>query len=111
MQQKIFSQNPSFTEEQQLTNPLLKKFAKGAKKSQINQKSNTTQPKGFEEVGIGQNNKSSHPLSAHPCFRSAIDRLCGNLVNLLDLPGKLDHKSYFKDSLVKKIPFDGIEMK
>ena len=109
MQQKIFSQNPSFTEEQQLTNPLLKKFAKGAKKTQsTTQKSNINQSKAFEEVGMGQNNKSSHPLSAHPCFRSAIDRLCGNLVNLLDLPGKLDHKSYFKDSLVKKTPFDGI---
>lgn len=84
---------------------------KGAKKSQINQKSTISKSKPFEEVGMGQNNKTSHPLSAHPCFRSAMDRLCGNLINLIDPPGKLDIKPYFKDSLVKKTSFDGIEMK
>lgn len=62
----------------------------------------------FEEITSGSNNKANHPLAAHPCFRSAFDRLCGNLVNLIDIPGKLDIKPYFKDSLVKKLPFEGI---
>jgi hypothetical protein len=33
IQKKILSLNPAFTEEQQQSNPLLRKFAKGAKKS------------------------------------------------------------------------------
>lgn len=32
-QKRILSLNPAFTEEQQQSNPLLRKFAKGAKKS------------------------------------------------------------------------------
>lgn len=110
IQQKIFSQNPSFTEEQQLTIPFMQS-KKGLKNLKPIKSSNINQTKAFEEVTNTQNNKANHPLAAHPCFKPAFDRLCGNTVNLLNLPGKLDIKPYFKDALVKKTPFDGIEMK
>lgn len=57
------------------------------------------------------NNVTSHPLSNHPCFKQAIDRLCPNLVNLLDIPGKWELKSYWKEAFVKKTAFDGCELR
>jgi hypothetical protein len=50
-------------------------------------------------------------LSTHPCFKKALDRLCPTLINLIDLPGKLDIKPYWKEALVKKTPFDDCEVK
>lgn len=41
-------------------------------------------------------NQMNHPLSSHPCYRLAIDKLCKNNVNLLDVPGKLELKPYWK---------------
>jgi hypothetical protein len=32
-------------------------------------------------------------------------------VNLIDLPGKLDLKPYWKDAFIKKNSFEGVEMK
>lgn len=113
LQQKIFSQNPSFTEEQQASTPIARLGkGKGVMKLQNNSKiGSVNQTKSFDEVATNQNNKANHPLSAHPCFRVAFDRLCGNTINLMNLPGKLDFKPYFKDALVKKTPFEGVEMK
>ena len=53
-----------------------------------------------------QSSLTSHPLANHPFFKNAIDRLCPNLVNLIDLPGKLELKPYWKESFVKKTPFE-----
>ena len=52
--------------------------------------------KSFETISNTNNNATSHPLSTHPCFKKAFDKLCPNLVNLLDVPGKLDLKPYWK---------------
>ena len=57
------------------------------------------------------NNVTSHPLSNHPFFKNAIDRLCPNLINLLDIPGKLEIKPYWKEALVKKTLFEGVELR
>jgi hypothetical protein len=32
--------------------------------------------------------------------------MCPNLVNLIDAPGKIDLKPYWKEAFVKKTPFD-----
>jgi len=50
-------------------------------------------------------------LSNHPFFKAAIDRLSPNLINLLDIPGKLELKNYWKEALVKKTNFDGCELR
>lgn len=102
--------NPAFTEEQQMSNPLLKKFAKNKKgSSSVNTVKSTV--KSFENVTQQQPNRSSHPLSNHPCFKKAVDRLCKNNVNLIDLPGRLELKPYWKEAFVKKAPFEGVEFK
>lgn len=100
LQAKVVSLNPVFTEEQQASNPLLKKFAKKskrigkaeeiAKQSTSSSSTNQSQPqaKNFQTMA-GNNNMTSHPLANNPFFKAAIDRLCPNLVNLLDAPGKL----------------------
>jgi hypothetical protein len=98
-QNKVVALNPAFTEEQQQANPLLKKFAKGGRRGKEMETAASTvksaiknapppPPSGFQTVA-NANNVTSHPLANHPCFRLAIDRLSPNLVNLLDLPGKL----------------------
>ncbi len=46
------------------------------------------QPTNFQTM-TNANNVTSHPLASHPFFKYAIDRLCPNLINLLDSPGKL----------------------
>lgn len=121
LQAKVVSLNPVFTEEQQASNPLLKKFAKKSKRPikveeqsrqsvSSNSTANTAQAKNFQTMA-GNSNMTSHPLSNHPFFRQAIDRLCPNLVNLLDTPGKLELKPYWKEALFKKTPFEGCEMR
>ena len=84
--------NPAFTEEQQMSNPLLKKFAKNKKNvaSKISSTIKSTVQE-FETASTNQGNREgmNHPLLNHPCFKKAVDRLCKNNVNLLDLPGKL----------------------
>lgn len=106
--------NPAFTEEQQLSNPLLKKFSKGSKKMAEKDNIKST-VKSFESATTTTTqsgaNRSNHPLSGHPCYRLGMERLCKNSVNLLDLPGKLDLKPYWKEALVKKSSFEGVEMK
>ena len=62
-------------------------------------------------VSTRDNNATSHPLSTHPCFKKAFDKLSPNLVNLLDIPGKADLKSYWKEAYVKKTPFEDCEIK
>jgi hypothetical protein len=121
-QNRVVATNPAFTEEQQQANPLLKKFAKSGKRGKEMEtaastvKSSTVkstpppQPSGFQTV-TNSSNVTSHPLSNHPCFKLAIDRLSPNLVNLLDQPGKLELKAYWKEALVKKTPFEGCEMR
>lgn len=109
IQKKILSLNPAFTEEQQQSNPLLRKFAKGAKKPVESAIKSTV--KQFENVAPTQNNTVSHPLSNHPCFKLAVDRFCKNNVNLIELPGRLDLKPYWKEAFVKKTPFEGVELK
>jgi hypothetical protein len=92
---KVLEINPAFTEEQQLSNPLVKKFLKISKKlKEIPSSSDTQQTvkstvKSFDEITPRQVNQISHPLSNHPCFKSALDKLCKNNINLLDLPSKL----------------------
>ena len=96
IQKKILSMNPAFTEEQQLSNPLLKKFAKGTRKNKENE-AVKSQVKSFESANKASKDiTNAHPLSGHPCFRLALERLCKNSVNLLDLPSRLDIKPYFK---------------
>lgn len=58
-----------------------------------------------------QSSNMSHPLSGHPCYRLAIDKLCKNFVNLVDVPGKLELKSYWKEAYVKKTSFEGVSIK
>ena len=99
IQAKVVSQNPVFTEEQQQSNPLLKKFAKSSKrskedpivKSTLKSASTTQAPQAsnFQTNSINQSNATSHPLANHPFFKQAISRLCPNLVNLIDTPGKI----------------------
>ena len=119
VQNKVVSQNPVFSEEQQASNPLLKKFSKGKKgkeenvsRSSISSSSTqaTTNPSNFQTM-TNNHNVTSHPLSNHPYFKSAINRLCPTLVNLMDTPGKIDLKPYWKEAFVKKGSFDGCEMK
>lgn len=90
IQKKVLSMNPAFTEEQQLSNPLLKKFAKGARKAKEGENIKS-QVKSFESVNKVTNSdiSNAHPLSGHPCFRLALERLCKTSVNLLDAPTKL----------------------
>lgn len=122
MQAKVVSQNPVFTEEQQASNPLLKKFIKknkrtgkqeeASRQSVTSSSTANTQPKNFQTMaGNNNNNMASHPLANNPFFKQAIDRLCPNLVNLLDIPGKLELKPYWKEALFKKTPFEGCEMR
>ena len=82
----------------------MKKFAKSGRKTKTEQvekaatSSNLTsasQPK-TTNASQPQASMTSHPLSNNPFFRQAIDRLCPNLVNLLDIPGKLELKPYWK---------------
>ena len=106
LQAKVISTNPAFTEEQQQTNPLLKKFAKSGRKTKTEQveKAPTTSSKLTaaselpkpNQTSANSSSMTSHPLSNNPFFRQAIERLCPNLVNLLDLPGKLELKPYWK---------------
>ncbi len=71
-----------------------------------------TTSKALDQIsGQNQVNQVSHPLSNHPCFKLALDRLSKTNVNLLDLPGKLDLKPYWKDAFVKKSAFEGVEIK
>lgn len=116
IQGKIVSTNPVFTEEQQLSNPLLKKFAKSGRKTKTEQveKPQVSNEGGQPKVKPSNSNPNqnspsmtSHPLSNNPFFRMAIDRLCPNLVNLLDPPGKLELKPYWKEALFKKSAFEG----
>lgn len=84
VQKRILSLNPAFTEQQQQSNPLLRKFAKGSKKSKEETTKSTV--KSFDNIGTNQTNVSSqvsHPLSTHPCFRPALERLCKNNINLI----------------------------
>jgi hypothetical protein len=115
IQGKVVSVNPVFTEEQQQSNPLLKKFAKSGKRgkelenaAKSTVKSSTTtstpQPASFQTLA-NQSSVTSHPLANHPFFKAAINKLSPNLVNLIDIPGKLELKPYFKEALVKKTPF------
>jgi hypothetical protein len=84
---------------------LLKKFAKKSSSAKLQTDSVATKStvgkstmKNFSEntSGNAANNATSHPLSTHPCFKKALDRLCPTLVNLIDTPGKLDLKPYWK---------------
>ncbi len=117
IQVKVVSANPVFTEEQQQSNPLVKKFVKNGKMKDDNVaksilKSGTSVPSASNfQTNANQNNVTSHPLSNHPFFKAAINRLCPNLVNLLDTPGRLELKPYWKESFVKKSAFDGCEMR
>lgn len=115
IQARVVAQNPVFTEEQQQANPLLKKFSKARKGRPMEttnpttssirpQPASTPQPSGFQTM-TGTGSVTSHPLSNHPWFRVAYDRLSPNIVNLLDIPGKPEIKPYWKEALVKKTPF------
>ena len=99
---------------------MLKKFAKKSSSAKLQSDSvasKSTVGKGTmksfsETTSINvSNNATSHPLSTHPCFKKALDRLSPTLINLLDSPGKLDIKPYWKEALVKKTPFDDCEIK
>ncbi len=80
-------------------------------KSTVKSASTTApQPNNFQTIS-NSSNVTSHPLSNHPYFKHAIDRLSPNLVNLLDIPGKLELKPYWKEALVKKTPFEGCEIR
>ena len=91
----------------------MKKFAKAKDAKPTSSADSTIKSKigALESVTTSQKNVTSHPLSNHPCFRKAIDRLCENIVNLLDVPGKYELKPYWKEALVKKTPFEEVEMK
>ena len=116
IQTRVVSLNPVFTEGQQDKNPLVKKFAKKSKRTgkpeeatrttATSNPTTTSQAKNFQTMA-GNSNMTSHPLSNNPFFKEAIDRLCPNLVNLLDTPGKLELKPYWKEALFKKTPFEG----
>ena len=94
----MVSLNPVFTEEQQQANPLLKKFAKGGKKGKESisttsssvraTQATTLDTANFQTNAVVQNSATAHPLSNHPFFKNAIDKLSPTLVNLLDIPGK-----------------------
>jgi hypothetical protein len=59
-------------------------------------KSTTTPSATNFQTNANQNNVTSHPLSNHPFFKAAIIKLCPNLINLLDTPGKPELKPYWK---------------
>lgn len=119
IQTKVVSQNPVFTEEQQQSNPLLKKFAKSGRKSKeepvvkstLKSATTSSPPASNFQTNVNQTNVTSHPLANHPFFKLAINKLCPNLVNLLDTPGKFELKPYWKEAFVKKTSFDGCEMR
>jgi hypothetical protein len=122
-QAKVVSPNPVFSEEQQQSNPLLIKFAKmrGKKAVRTDQperssvttaSSSAPQAQSFQTMSnAGSSSMTSHPLAQHPFFRLAIDRLCSNHINLLEPPGKLELKPYWKEALFKKTAFEGCEMR
>lgn len=117
IQAKVVSLNPVFTEEQQQSNPLIKKFVKTSRRKEETVtksvlKSGTSAPAASNfQTNTTQNNVTSHPLSNHPFFKAAINKLCPNLVNLLDTPGRLELKPYWKEAFVKKSAFEGCEMR
>lgn len=93
----------------------MKKFAKKSSSAKLQSQTIATKStvnkstiKSFAETSAPQtiHNATSHPLSTHPCFKKALDRLSPNIVNLLDLPGKIDLKPYWKEAFVKKTLFD-----
>jgi hypothetical protein len=90
---------------------LLKRFAKGStgklKDTPAGKKENTE----FETVNAKSNILSSHPLSNHPLFAEAKERLSQEIENLIPIPPKLELKPYTKEALVKKTLFEGIELK
>jgi hypothetical protein len=77
-------------------NPLFKKLSKGGRKIKELEINNTksvvksaVQPASNFQTISNPGTVSSHPLANHPFFKAAIDRLSPNLINLLDIPGKL----------------------
>ena len=120
IQGKIVSTNPVFTEEQRQANPLIKWLERSGRKTktqQVMEKQVTASSlKGSQPAKKPVNNAThssmaSHPLSNNPFFRQAFDRLCPNLINLLDIPSKLELKPYWKEALFRKTPFEGCQMK
>jgi len=80
-------------------NPLFKKLSKGGRKikelemtktkSVVKSAVSVPQPATNFQTISNPGTVASHPLANHPFFKAAIDRLSPNLINLLDMPGKL----------------------
>lgn len=93
---------------------MLKKFSKSGKrgkelenaaKSTVKSSTTSTPQAASFQTLANQSSVTSHPLANHPFFKAAINRLSPNLVNLIDTPGKLELKPYWKEALVKKTQF------
>lgn len=101
--------NPPYSEEKQVSNPLLKRFSKGTvvKGKETGGKKESE----FEAVSGKNQMISSHPLANHPLYQEAKDRLSPEIENLMPVPPKLEIKPYVREALVKKCGFEGVELK
>ena len=96
IRKKILSRNPPYSEEQQISNPLLKRFAKGSTSKPKETPGGKKENSEFETVNLKSNILSSHPLSNHTLFAEAQDRLSSEIENLLPTPPKLELRPYIK---------------
>jgi len=75
IRKRILARNPPYSEEQQVSNPLLKRFSKGSVVKPKETSGGKKATSEFETVNVKSNILSSHPLSNHPLFAEAKDRL------------------------------------
>lgn len=77
IRRKILSRNPPYSEEQQISNPLLKRFAKvgGMKTKDTPLGAKKTTSAEYEGNTSKNTIISAHPLANHPLFSIAKDRL------------------------------------
>lgn len=113
---KVLARITPYSSDQQHINPLLKRFAEiKNKEGKLLKSGNPVDPKKplseFEASAPTASVIASHPLANHPLFNIAKSRMSAEVENLLEIPLKLDVKPYVRESLVKKTPFEGIEMK
>lgn len=116
VKKKVLSKITPYSSEQQFINPLLKRFAEiKSKEGKLVKPSTGAENKKatseFEASTPTNTVIASHPLANHPMFNIAKARMCSEVENLLEIPLKLEVRPYVKENLVKKTPFEGIEMK
>jgi hypothetical protein len=82
---------------------LLKKFAKSGKRGK--ELENAAKSTVKSSTASTPQASSFQTLANNPFYKAAINRLSPNLVNLIDIPGKLELKPYWSQALVKKTQF------